>query len=200
MLKRLLVLSTLLVCAAGARAGVIVTFDSRTQTATGFDWVYDVTLEPGARMSPNDFFVVYDIPGLTGATWDPNNTATNGVPDVGDWQVDESAFGPFPLFAKLPDNPNFPNVLVTLQGVSPIVPILGIDDNGKFLGQLTVSTPIGTQGLIDFSSLSAQASGTPLFDTGRIAGPIPEPSTVGMMGAGLVALVVVALRRRRQTR
>src|SRR2546423_1413118 len=104
MVKRLLVLSTLLVFAAGAKAGVIVSFDHRTPAAGGFDWVYDVNLEPSARMSPTDFFVIYDIPGLTNAIWDPNDTDSGGnptgVPTVGSWSVTEQAVGPYPLFAK----------------------------------------------------------------------------------------------------
>ena len=72
MVKRLLVLSTLLFFAASARAGVVVALDQVTPVSGHFDWIYNVTLENSSQMAPNDFFVIYDIPGLSNAAWVPN--------------------------------------------------------------------------------------------------------------------------------
>jgi len=202
MLKRLLLLCTLLICTAGARAGVIVNFDHKSQTATGFDWVYSVTLEPGAQMSPTDFFAIYDFVGLNGISWDPDLTGTNPVPPLTDWLVTQEFDGPTALFAKPRDTLALPNAVVTLAGTTVIVPTSD-DKNGKHLGDLTLSTPIGQQGFLDFASISSQLSGSPLFSVSAlpgIPGPVPEPGTFGMMGAGLVAVVAVALRRRNRVR
>jgi len=45
MVKRLLVLSTLLLFAASARAGVVVALDNVSNVSGHFNWVYNVTLE-----------------------------------------------------------------------------------------------------------------------------------------------------------
>ena len=74
MVKRLLVLSSLLLFATGARAGVVVALEDNKQQANG-DWIYDITLEQNTQMTAKDFFVIYDIPQISNASWDPNNEA-----------------------------------------------------------------------------------------------------------------------------
>jgi len=196
MVKRLLGLSTLLLFAAGAEAGVVISLESKAPSGSGFNWVYDVTLERNSLMSQNDFFVIYDIPGLSNPLWAPNTSDANGntgVPDINSWAVSQPPVGPVPPFLNPNDNPATPNVEVQLISNDTIAPRDPLTDpNGLLLGKLTVTSPFSTEGIIDYTS-----QGSALNVVASVPGPIPEPSTVGMMGAGLVAVSLFALRRRR---
>jgi hypothetical protein len=197
MVKRLLVLSSLLLFATGARAGVVVALEGNTQQANG-DWIYDITLEQNSQMSAKDFFVIYDIPEISNVSWDPNNEAGAGIPDVAGWSVTEPAAGPVPANLLPIDLPGIANVLVTLQdGFGPFSP-RPQDVNGLLVGKLTITTPPLAKGFIDYTSQTAQLSGSGLSVVSSVAGPVPEPSTFGMMGAGLAVVAAFALRRRRQ--
>src|SRR5215213_9497818 len=111
MVKRLLGLSTLLLFAAGAEAGVVISLESKTPSGSAFNWVYDVTLERNSIMSQNDFFVIYDIPGLSNPIWAPNTSDINGptgVPDINSWSLLQPPAGPVPPFLSPNDNPAIP--------------------------------------------------------------------------------------------
>jgi hypothetical protein len=198
MVKRLIVLSSLLLFATGAKAGVVIALEGNTQQASG-DWIYDITLEQNTQMSAKDFFVIYDIPEISNVSWDPNNEAAGAnIPDVAGWSTTEPGAGPVPANLLPNDSPSIANVLVTLQdGFGPITP-RPQDVNGLLLGKLTVTTPPLAKGFIDYTSQTAQLSGSPLSVVSSVAGPVPEPSTFGMMGAGLAVVAAFALRRRRQ--
>src|SRR5690348_13699951 len=123
MVKRLLVLGSLLVFAASARAGVVVSLDQIANTSGHFDWIYDVTLENNSQMSTGDFFALYEIPGLlpNGINWNPNSGSdANGptlVPPSAAWTVTEQPFGPVvPNLA--PRDFGDPNVQVTLSALN----------------------------------------------------------------------------------
>jgi len=206
MVKRLLVLGSLLVFAASARAGVVVSLDQIANTSGHFDWIYDVTLENNSRMSTGDFFALYEIPGLlpNGITWNPNDGVDSGgqatnVPPLADWTIEQRAFGPV-VPNLTPRDFGDPNVQITLSALNTTIEPRPQDVNGLLLGQLTLSSSIGIGRVINYTTKSAQGPDSNLFVIGRTAGPIPEPSTVGMMGAGLAAVLAVALRRRRSPR
>ncbi len=200
MFKRLLAMSTLLLFSVGANAGIVVALDGTSATAGGFNWTYDVTLEPDSLMSRNNYFVLYDISGVTNPVWAPNTIdpdgVVTGVPDASKWSVATLASGPVPPFLNPIDNGGLPNVLVTLADNTTIMP-RSKDVAGLLLGKLTVTSPVGNEGIIDYASQAAQLSGSELRVVGGVAGPVPEPSTVGMMVAGLAAAMGFALRRRR---
>ena len=122
MVKRLLGLSTLLLFAAGAEAGVVISLESKAPSGSGFNWVYDVTLERNSLMSQNDFFVIYDIPGLSNPLWAPNTSDANGntgVPDINSWAVSQPPVGPVPPSGPVgPVGPSGP-----LGPVGPVGPI-----------------------------------------------------------------------------
>src|SRR5215208_3731998 len=126
MVKRLLVLSTLLLFSAGAKAGVVIALESKTASAGGFDWAYSVTLERNSLMSQNNFFVIYDILGLSGnPVWTPNTSDANGntnVPDITGWTVFQPLAGPVPAFLNPSDNPTIPNVEILLSDATTIEP------------------------------------------------------------------------------
>lgn len=52
-------------------------------------------------MSPQDFFVLYDIPRLSNVVWDPNTSdvhGSTGVPSSASWTIDQQADKPVPSF------------------------------------------------------------------------------------------------------
>jgi len=189
MLKRLLLAGLMLVCGEGARAAIIVTLDH----VTGFDWVYNVRLQSSAFMSEGDAFTVFDFPGLQNAVF----TADAGVADRS-FSLTEAGTGFTPPFVVPTDLPQLQNVTVTLTGGDQIVPPpLG---DPILLGQLTLTGLSAETGKsIDFTGLSAQQSGgTPVSNLSSIPAPVPEPTTLGFMGAGLLAVTALALRRRKR--
>jgi hypothetical protein len=119
-----------------------------------------------------------------------------GVPDASKWSVATLASGPVPSFLHPIDNGSLPNVLVMLNDNTTVTP-RSKDVAGLLLGKLTVTSPVGNEGIIDYASQAAQLSGSELRVVGGVAGPVPEPSTVGMMVVGLAAAMGFALRRRR---
>jgi len=201
MAKRFLGFCALLLLSAGANAGIVIDLVSKTANANQFDWTYAVTLERDTLMAQNDFFVIYGIPGINNALWTPNTSDSHGqtgVPGPADWQVSEPLSGPVPSFLAPNDKPNIPNVEISLLADTTIqARNVAFDPNGLLLGTLTVTTPFGQNGIIDYTSISTQLSGSDLNVVHSVTGPIPEPSTVGMMGAGLLAVVAFALRKRR---
>jgi hypothetical protein len=193
MVKRLLILGAMLCFASSAKAGVVVALEGNGPV--GNNWTYDVTLERGSVLTTAGFFVLYDIPGLTsGPIWTPNTA--DGVPGVSNWLISQPLSGPVPPNLLPNDTPGIPNVEVEYTGLDSISPrALPDDPQGLLLGKLTLTTPITAQGFIDYTSQGAGG----LRVVGSVAGPIPEPSSIGMMGVGLATVLAVALRRRRRT-
>jgi hypothetical protein len=197
MLMRLLVFGLLVVCAQGARA-IVVTFDAAA--SSGDTYVYNVTLEPGAFMQADsdpasltqNAFTLYDFPGLVSATFEkelglPLNEFVVSTPTTG--------FNPIGI-APLVDT-GLPNITVRLDSGPRIEP----DPEGDpvSLGTLSVIGPVGAPTkVIEFSGQAIQNDGdTRLGNWSTTVGPIPEPSTVALMGAGLAVVAALALRRRR---
>ena len=190
MLKRLLLAGLLLVCGEGARAAIIVTLDH----VTDFDWVYNVSLQSSAFMSVGDAFTVYDFPGLQEAVFTPDaGPAIAGR----SFELTQAGTGFTPSFVVPNDLPGLENVTVKLSGGDPVVP----DPSGGalLLGQLTLTGLAAQPGkAIDFTGLSAQQSGgTAVSNIASVPAPVPEPTTVGFMGLGLLAVTALALRRRK---
>src|SRR4249920_2666788 len=188
MVKRVLVVSAMLCFAASAKAGVVVSLENGSPS--GNNWVYDVTLERLGVMKTNDFFVVYDLAGVTSAVWAPEAA----VPPSSDWSTAQPLVGPVPTGLLPTDNSGIPNLLVTYTGATDIT-VPGPDS--LLLGKITVTTPITEKGFVDYTSTAGNTDG--LLVVSSTPGPaIPEPGTMGMLAAGVAAVVGVGLRRRRQ--
>jgi PEP-CTERM motif len=197
MLMRLLVFGLLVVCAQSARA-IVVTFDA--DASSGNTYVYNVSLDPGAFMQANadptsptqNAFTLYDFPGLVSATFEKDA----GLP-LNEFVLSTPTTGFNPVGIRPQVDTALPNITVRLDSGPQINP----DPEGDPLplGTLTVIGPFAapTQ-VVEFSGQAIQKDGkTRLGNWSTTVGPIPEPSTVGLMGAGLAAVAVLALRRRK---
>ncbi len=194
MLKHLLVVGLLLVC-GGARAAIIVTLD-HLPASGDFDWVYNITLQSEGKMLVKDFATIYDFPGLQSfgfvASSDPKvagHTFVASTQLTGDTPSGVNA-------GFLKDNPLLANVTVTLTDGSDIIPI----GANVLLGKLTLTGLTDQVGeRIKFTSLAAQQAGsTPVVQVGTTPAAVPEATTMGFMGAGLLAVAALALRRRKE--
>lgn len=198
MLKRLLLLGLLLGC-GGARAGIFVIYDPAASAAT--NWVYEVRLQADTQMAVGDFFTVYDFRGLQLSAFSP-------VAELADrtFTLTEPFTGTTPASVDLDvlnDNPSLQNVSVELTGGPLIDPaIVGQGGRSLLIGTLTLTgltdqmgPPIRTTALT--TKLLSNGEATSVTNISLTPAPVPEPTTIGFMGAGLLAVAALALRRRR---
>lgn len=192
MLKRFFLIGLLLIGTTSARAGIVVSLDPAA--SSGFNWVYDVSIDPGDEMKVDDFFTVFDFKGLQNVNWAPDAVNTAGRT----FSVVTQPKGDTPDTTTPADLAAIANVTVSLTSGDDITPI----SSSLFpLGVLTLTGGVG----LDQSQLINYASQA----TGRLSqekdnsitsvlGPsaVPEPSTVTLLGLGLVASLAYQLKRR----
>jgi hypothetical protein len=193
MLKRFIATGLLLLGATGAQASILVSLDHVAASGSSFDWVYNVNLEPDQLMTTGDYFTVYDFKGLQKEQFTPGATVSDRT-----FAVTEHALGPTPSFLTPMDSASLTNVNVKLTEGANIVPAAGAGEVS--LGQLTLTSNIGVAGPpISFTAKALQqGTNMPALNIGTVNGPgaVPEPATVSLLGAGLLAVGVAALRRR----
>jgi hypothetical protein len=198
MLKRYLLPAVLLLAAPAAHANILLSLQSGGPTsdgAGGFNWNYDVLLQPGAQMLPGDATALYDVSGFKSASFTVSTDPITNLPVTDDtFSVSNPALGPTPGFLNPTDTSALPNVVLTLDGPHPVAHPGSVLN----LGTLTVGSAFGTAANLDYGSLTHKTSTLPLYAISSVAGPVPEPSTYGFMGIGLAAIAAVALRRARR--
>jgi len=173
-----------------APASVVVTLDSVTPEGGGiFDWVYRASLQPDQTLRTNDFFTIYDFGSFSnrffGAT-DPTLQSS--------FAVSTQPFGVTPSGAA-PTDTAIPNFTVRYTGPD-IVPVA--TGGGVTLGNLIVKSSTDLRTLSAFTALSIKTGGAEIINGGpiQVAAAIPEPSSLALLIAGLVATGGFAFRRR----
>jgi hypothetical protein len=194
MLKRFLLPAALLLGAPAAHANILLSLTSgpTSDGAGGFNWTYDALLQPGAKLTAGDAFALYDVAGLKTASFQVGPDVPAIPPDA--FTVSTPSTGPTPGFLNPTDTAALSNVAVTLSGPATIAH----PGEVLLLGTLTIDTSIAQSGNLAYGSLSHKTVTSPLYAISTIAGPVPEPSTYGLMGIGLAAIAALAMRRTRR--
>lgn len=195
--------------AAAASADSIVPAAPVVTGGPIFHWSYGLSIDSLEFIPPNTgaqpctttgsvgtgtqcaFFTLFDVRGLVGGT--PTfNSVVPGLAGI----VTTPATGPTGFGTGLPDNPGIPNVGVAF-----------VDTGNQNITGGGVALPLGT---LEFDS--TLGGGTPgVFSAqsdlvftrfaggnqGAVMVPAPEPTSLALLGPGVLGLVGWAVRRRR---
>jgi hypothetical protein len=204
MKKLLLLVASLLVMWANSAGATIILINppARVPDAGTFLWTYAAVLQPDQNMRAGDFFTLYDFPfadtlsspqfGVTGA--DDNALFAVSVQNVG---ID-------PPSTHFPDVANVTNVTVTLVDADTTTPgiqnIIPAANGGQVqLGTLIIRSTTRAIANSNFGALAqGKLSGNGISNGGPInVAAIPEPGSITLLLAGLVACGAISYRRRR---
>ena len=184
--------------AAMASGDIIVTLNPPpVADLSNFDWTYTATLKSGSSLDNGDFFTIYDIGGGFG----PGTPVANPVIMPGsNWSSSIQLIGINGFNQAPPDISTLYNLTFTYTGSAPVVAaadtMLG-GGAGAFGYISAVDIPV----MSVFSATShSTVDGNTQGNTSAVAvadPPVPEPATMVLSGAGLMALGL--LRRRRRT-
>jgi hypothetical protein len=173
-------------------AAVLVTLNSGQPTGAGpFSWAYDAQLVAGTNggeLDSGDFFTIYDVGGITGAS---------DVSAPAHWTITTQLLGIDPPNVAPPDDPNILNVTFTYTGTQILTSGSDVDlatgaffviasaDNFSFTGFQASQSHTQPSHVEDSVSSSITVPGN----------ATPEPTTLLLVGAGLTAFGFVRRRR-----
>jgi len=198
-MKRIWTFSVLVAALAAMASGdIIVTLNSApVADLSNFDWTYTATLKSGSSLMDGDFFTIEDIGGGFG----PGVPVANPVIIPGsDWSSSIQLIGINGFNQAPPDLGTLYNLTFTYTGSTPVVAATDTILGGG-AGAFGYISSVGIPVMSEFSATShATIGGDPQGNTSSLAvadPPVPEPATMFLSGAGLIAL---GLLRRRRTR
>jgi PEP-CTERM motif-containing protein len=171
-----------------ARADIIPSFTGTTISGPNTVWGYQIDITSEQIVTAGDFFTIYDFgPFVARSNSQPSN-----------WSFSWSLVGPTPAGTNAPDNPNILNLTWTYTGSSALTGI-GIGPFSVMTAGAQERPPTrdsffaaqGTRG-------SGPDAGTKVNNVGRIPvpAPIPEPSSVALIGLGALSWAIARRRRR----
>jgi hypothetical protein len=203
-MKKLIVAGALTAAAiAGpARADLLWSLDSIAPAGPGqWDWTYNLVITTTTERirqigtfpsnTVADFAAIIDFPGYVAGS-----VQWTGADDFQGAFISENLTAGAFFAPGQSDDPSLPNIRVVYSGPNPVFVPPGAPET---LGRVRLRTTAGgsiAQNTDFFSQVvTAAAPTTPLYLSGTVAGPIPEPSTYAMLIAGLAGLGFVARRR-----
>lgn len=198
-MRRIGLISVLVAALAAMASGDIIVTVNLPPAAdlSNFDWTYTATLKSGSSLDNGDFFTIYDIGGGFG----PGTPVANPVimPSSG-WISSIQLVGINGFNQAPPEISTLYNLTFTYTGSTPVV--AGADTIlGGGVGAFGYISAVDIPVMSSFSATShATIGGDPQGNTSSLAvadPPVPEPATMFLSAAGLVAL---SLLRRRRTR
>jgi hypothetical protein len=187
-------LAALGVLFAGGReaqaGGIVITTATTEQTGDPtFKYIFTVELLAGSTLNNGGFFTVYDLPGIPA-------TALTSAPNIS-WGASIQLTGIDPPGLKPPDDPAIYNVTWQWNGSSPIFPPPTSDTPlGTFVVGSTTELPSPPTPTLTYAYfLNDGPPATTGMNTIQVT--VPEPSSVILMLAGVGALPLAWLHRRR---
>jgi hypothetical protein len=173
----------------GARAEAAFTISLASVTPSGGEYIYNYTAQitAGDEIRAGDFFRIYDfygyVPGSISAPagWTASTALTNPTP-------------PPNVLIPLGDDPAVTNLIFTYTGAAAI-------DGPSTILNFTARSIYGVGGQKNFAGRNTQLNGPnagqPVDSVGNVTVPaVPEPASLVSMGLGVIALGLVARRKR----
>lgn len=140
---------------------------------------YSVAPNFGSQFDTGDFFVIYDVPGISLTAL----SAPTG------WTPSEQLVGPNPAYGYPgADDPTIENVVFTYTGTTPITSTTPVD--GFDIDASSANEAFNWFG-VQYSSSFGPADGNSISLIDAPAAPtVPEPVSVGLTGLGIAGILI----------
>ncbi len=187
-MKRLLTLiGGALLSMSLSQAAIIVNYVSQSPSGSNTSYNYDIDIASSTTVRTGDFFVIYDfgavISSVLPAGWEIGSTLLSG---------------PIPAFQNPNDNPALLNVEIRYTGADIVGPAFESLSDLQFSLVSAESTLLNGTGNVSSQFLDNRGASGVGGDTRNLPVPatgVPEPGTMGLLGASLLGVGMLARRR-----